>query len=233
MVKILLAVQSIEQNIQLYQSLTKDSNLDVRITTDGIYALKEYYEFIPDIFILDINLQNMKYIDIIDKLSLNIDEKLNCNTILFSNIDTDYITITNLSKIYKAFLRDYKYTDILETIYEMSNYILDKKIDKLFLKVHIPLQTNPSNRVKNALSKCYNSPNLLGNLNNLFDLVGDDFETSGESIRSSFRTTLKALNQRRNQNSPFAIYKFFSPEDEITPKSFLDVCTYYLKNTKK
>lgn len=129
-------------------------------------------------------------------------------------------------------MRDYKYTDILETIYEMSNYILDKKIDKLFLKVHIPLQINPSNHVKNALSKCYNSPNLLGNLNNLFDLVGDDFETSGESIRSSFRTTLKALNQRRNQNSPFAIYKFFSPEDIITPKSFLDVCTYYLKKQK-
>lgn len=81
MVKILLAVQRIEQNIQLYQSLTKDSNLDEKITTDGIYALKEYYEFIPDIFILDINLQNMKYIDIIDKLSLNIDEKLNYNTI--------------------------------------------------------------------------------------------------------------------------------------------------------
>ncbi len=233
MVKILLAVQSIEQNIQLYQSLTKDSNLDVRITTDGIYALKEYYEFIPDIFILDINLQNIKYVDIIDKLSLNIDEKLNCNIILFSNIDTNYITITNFSKIYKAFLKNYKYTDILETIYEMSNYILDKKIDKLFLKVHIPLQTNPSLRVKSALFKCYHSPELLGNLNYLFDLVGNDFETSGESIRSSFRTTLKTLNQRRNQNSPFAICKFFSGNNEVTPKSFLDICTYYLKNTKK
>lgn len=234
MIKILLAIENIEQNYQLYQILTKNSNLDVKITTDGFYTLNEYSKFKPDIFILDVNLQSLNYINIIDTLSLDINEKLNCNIILFSNIDTDYLTLSNLSKIYKAFFKNYKYTDILETVSEMSNYIIDKKIDTLFLKLHIPFQTPPSNRVKNTLLKCYNSPELLGNLNNLFNLVGYDFGTDGNSIRSSFRTTLSSLNQRRYQNPSLAIYKLlFSSDDDLTPKSFLDICTYYLKYTKK
>lgn len=116
----------------------------------------------------------------------------------------------------------------------MSNFTLERKIDRLFLKVHIPLESNPSNRVRKTLIKCYNSPNLLGNLNTLFNMVGKEFGTTGEGIRSSFRTALKPLNELKDkENSPFAIYKFFPKGEEITPKSFLDISIYYLKNTKK
>ena len=234
MVKILAVIKNIEQNSQLCQYLTQDNNIDLKITSDEVSVLKQYYDFRPDIFILDTSFKNIKYIDIIDELSFDENEKFKCNTLLFYNSTTELLSLTNLSKIYKIFLKTTDYKDILKTIYEMSNYTLEQKIDRLFLKVHIPLKSNPSNRVRTALIKCYNSPNLLGNLNALFNIVGKEFGTTGEGIRSSFRTALKPLNELKDkENSPFAIYKFFPKGEEITPKTFLDISIYYLKNTKK
>lgn len=234
MVKILAVIKNIEQISQLCQYLTQDNNIDFQITSDEVSILKQYYDFRPDIFILATSFKNIKYTDIIDKLSFDDNEKFKCNTLLFYNSTTELLALTNLSKIYKIFLTTTDYKEILKTIYEMSNYTLERKIDRLFLKVHIPLESNPSNRVRKTLIKCYNSPNLLGNLNTLFNIVGKEFGTTGEGIRSSFRTALKPLNELKDkENSPFAIYKFFPKGEEITPRAFLDISIYYLKNTKK
>lgn len=71
-------------------------------------------------------------------------------------------------------------------------------------------------------------------MNTLFKAVGKELGTTGEGIRSSFRTALKPLNEFKDkENLPFAIYKFFPKGEEVTPKLFLDISIYYLKNTKK
>ncbi len=236
MLKILAVIENIEQNSQLCQYLTQDNDIDFKITSDKVSILKQYYDFRPDIFILDTSFYGLKYTDIIDQLSLDYNEKFNCNTILLSKSITELSSITNLSKIYKIFLKKFDYKDILKTIYEMSNYTLERKIDRLFLKVHIPLKSKPSIRVRKTLIKCYNSTNLLEeNLETLFNTVGKELGTTGEGIRSSFRTALKPLNDLKDKDPPppFAIYKFFPKGEDVTPKSFLDISIYYLKHTKK
>ena len=232
MVKILVANQNVQQNTKLCQYLANDNNLKIIGTSDGISTLEQYHKIRPDIFILDTNLKDINYIDIIDKLSYDINEKMNCNTILVSSIPNESLCITNTAKLYKTFINQFDLKDVSKTVSEMSNYILDKKIDRLFLKLKIPLRSNPSNRVRNALTKCYYCPELTENINDLFDLVGKDFKTTREGIRSSFRTALKPLNLYKNINQPpFAIYKFFEKGEEVTPKKFLDICIYYLQNT--
>lgn len=234
MVKILVANQNVEQNTKLCQYLANDNNLKIIGTNDGISTLEQYHKIRPDIFILDTNLKDINYIDIIDKLSYDMNEKMNCNTILVSSIPNESLCITNTAKLYKTFSDQFDFQDVSKTILEMSNYILDKKIDRLFLKLKIPLRSNPSNRVRNALTKCYYCPELLENLNELFDLVGKDFKTTREGIRSSFRTALKPLNLYKDkEQSPFAIYKLFEKGEEVTPKRFLEISIYYLQNTKK
>ena len=113
---------------------------------------------------------------------------------------------------------------------EMSNYSLDNRIDLLFLKTKISLKSTPLDRVRDALVKCYYDSNLLLNLNQLFDIVGKDFNTTRDGVRSSFRTALNRLNLYKDkENPPFAIYKFFDKGEDITPKNFLDISTYFLK----
>ena len=103
-------------------------------------------------------------------------------------------------------------------------------LDKFEILKNSVLESNPSNRVRKTLTKCYDSPELLKNLNNLFDIVGKDFETTREGIRSSFRTALKPLNEQKDRElSPFAIYKFFPKGTDVTPSLFLDISIYYLK----
>lgn len=234
MVKILVANQSIEQNTKLCQYLANDNNLKIIETTDGTSTIEQYHKIRPDIFILNTNLKDINYIDIIDQLSYDMNEKMNCNTILISNIPNESICITNTAKLYKTFSEQFDYKDVSKTVAEMSNYTLNKKIDRLFLKLKIPLRSSPSDCVRNTLIKCYYSPDLLGNLNYLFDLVGKDFDTTREGIRSSFRTALKPLNLcMGKEHPPFAIYQLFEKGEEVSPKKFLDVSIYYLQNTKK
>ena len=71
MVKILSVIQNIEQNSQLCQYLTQDNNIDFKITSDEVSVLKQYYDFRPDIFILDTSFKNIKYSDVINELSLD------------------------------------------------------------------------------------------------------------------------------------------------------------------
>lgn len=231
MVKILVANQNIEQNIQLRQYLANDNNFKIIETSDGISTLEQYHKIKPDIFILDTNLKDINYIDIIDQLSYDKNEKRNCNTILISSNPNESLCITNTAKLFKTFSNQFNFQDVSKTILEMSDYSLDKKISRLFLKLRIPLRSKPSERVRNALTKCYYCPELVYHINELFDLVGKDFNTSRDGIRSSFRTALKPLNLYKDKEQPpFAIYKFFEKGEEISPKRFLDICLYYLQN---
>ena len=128
MVKILVANQNVEQNTKLCQYLANDNNLKIIGTNDGISTLEQYHKIRPDIFILDTNLKDINYIDIIDKLSYDMNEKMNCNTILVSSIPNESLCITNTAKLYKTFSNQFDFQDVSKTITEMSNYILDKKI---------------------------------------------------------------------------------------------------------
>ena len=85
MVKILAVIQNIEQNSQLCQYLTQDNNIDFKITSDEVSVLKQYYDFRPDLFILDTSFKNIKYSDVINELSLDDTEQFKCNTILLYN----------------------------------------------------------------------------------------------------------------------------------------------------
>ena len=104
MVKILAVIQNIEQNSQLCQYLTQDNNIDFKITSDEVSVLKQYYDFRPDIFILDTSFKNIKYSDVINELSLDDTEQFKCNTILLYNSTTELLNLANWSKIYNLSL---------------------------------------------------------------------------------------------------------------------------------
>lgn len=179
------------------------------------------------------NLKDINYIDIINQLSYDKIEKITCNTILISDIPNNSICITNTSKLYKVFTKKPDVQELLNVILEMSDYALDKKIDLLFLKTRISLSSTPSDRVRDALTKCYYNNKFLSNINGLFDIVANDHHTTSDGIRSSFRTALSRLNLYKDRGSQtFEIYKFFEKGEDVTPKHFLDVATYYLRNKK-
>ena len=78
------------------------------------------------------------------------------------------------------------------------------------------------------------NPDLIENVQKLYDILANEFNTTPDGIRSSFRTVLKPLNRLKdNANVPkFSIFNFFEKNEDVTPKHFLDVSIYYLQNKK-
>lgn len=235
MTKILIANQDIAEINKIDSYFNNNVNFKIYTTNYGLSALEQYNKVNPDIFILATNLKDISYNEILKKISSNINEKFNCNIILLSDSPDEILHLANISKLYDFYIKPYDYKSLFNTMEEMSKNNLDKKIDLLFLKTRIPLGSPASDRVRETISKRYHSPRLLGNLNQVFALVANDFKTTNEGIRSSFRTTLKPLNViKDNINAPnFAIFNLFPKGEDLTPKNFLDISTFYLHNVKK
>ena len=234
MTNILVADQDIKEINKINSYFNNKIDFKIISTINGLSALEEYKKIRPDIFILATNLKDINYNEIIRQISYNYEEILNCNTILISDFPNQISQITNIAKLYDFFVKPFDYQDMFNTVEEMSNHNLDKKIDLLFLKTRIPLRSTASDRVRKAITKCYYSPEIMSDLNHVFTLVADELKTTNDAIRSSFRTTLKPLNLiKNNDNIPkFAIFNFFEKGENVTPKDFLKVSTYYLHNIK-
>ncbi len=232
MVKVLIATQSRKEKTKLCQYLANDNNLKILESNNEVSALKYYDKIKPDIFILDTNLKN--YITILDKLSYSRNEKTNCNTILISSTPNENPKISNVSKLYKTFYQPFEYEDVYDTVEEMSQFTLDKKIDSLFLRTNIPVKSPASEKVRDAIVKCCYHPELTYDIDTLYTLVSEDFKTTKGGIRSSFRTTLKSLNSFKEKDDipKFSILNFFEKNEDVTPRRFLEVSINYLLNTK-
>lgn len=231
--KVLIANQDIEQNKELCQYLTNDKRLEIIETTDGNSILSKYLEIKPNVLILDSCFE-----DIIERLSSTVEEKRNCNTILVVDNKENQIHISNIAKIYKI-INNSEFKNLSDIINEICSYteyveLTDFDIDLLFLRLKIKLNSSGADYLREAITQCYYYPNLLKKLDTIFSIIAKKHNKTNAAIRSSFRTALAPLNTFRNTiNCP--VMKYFSVEDTITPKDFLEIVVMYLhilKNKK-
>lgn len=236
MQKVLIANPNIEQNAQFCQYLANDKRLEVIGTTNGTTTLNKYHEIKPNVLVLDSCFNDMNCIEIIDRLSTTIEEKRNCNTILTMNSNDNKFLLTNTAKIYKVIYDSFDFKYLFDTINELCNYseyaqLSEFDIDLLLLKLKIKLNSNGADYLREAILQCYYFPYLLRTLDDVFSMIAKNHNKSNEAIRSSFRTALEPLNIFKNSiNCP--IMKYFNPDDNITPKNFLEIVTLYLHRQK-
>ena len=236
MLKVLIANQ---QNTKFYKYLSQhDKRLEIIRTTDGFTTLNKYFEVHPHVLVLDSNFKDMNCIEILDRLSITVNEKRNCNTIL--TIDNNNIFFpTNVSKVYKILYTPIDMKCLSETINEIyceTQYqeLDEKTLDLLLLKLKFSLNSNGTKYIKEAITQCYYYPYLLQNLDSVFDLIAKTHNISNEAVRSSFRTALIPINRYR-EHIQYKFLKLFDDTRNITPKYFLEIITMYLqrKNIKK
>ena len=238
MKKVLIANQNIKQNEQFCQYLANDKKLELEVTetTNGISTLNKYIEIEPNILVLDSCFNDMNCIEILDRLSMTIKEKMNCNTILTMNRQNKELYLTNTAKIYKVIYDSLDFKCLLDTINEMCSYkeyeeLTEFDINLLLLKLKIALNSNGADYLREAIMQCYYYPYLLKTLDDVFSLIAKKHNKTNASIRSSFRTALEPLNVfRKIIDCP--IMKYFNFDDNITPKDFLEIVTMYFHRQK-
>lgn len=238
MLKVLVADESLESNLRCCQYLlANDKNLNIVSSNSGISTLEKYHEINPNVLVINSNFKDMKYTEIINKLSNTGEERHNCNIIL-TVIDNNKVEVDFMAKVYKLFYK-LDYDKIYDGInqYNLDNIIFyepsEKNLRALFYKLNLYNERLGSVYLKYAIVKCYHNPELLNSLNSIFTLIAKEFNISYESIRPAMRNALKSVNNCRNITGDKGIFKLFENEDAITPKNFIrTITTYYLKQKR-
>lgn len=231
MQKVLIANPNVEQRLKLCQCLANDKRLEVIETADGKTALEKYLDIKPNVLVLDSCLQDINCIEIIDRLSTNIADKKNNNIILTAQKEEN-LNLSNAARIYRVIYKDENSNDFYDTIKEMYLFgeyeeLTNEELDLLFLTLKIPLNSNGTNYIREAIFECYYYPDLQKKLKDIFTIIGQRHNKPNSAIRSSFRTALERLNMYRDTiNCP--IMQYFDIEENITPKDFLEIAVMYL-----
>lgn len=231
MQKVLIASPNVEQRIRLCQHLANDKRLEIIETVDGISTLEKYFDIRPNVLVLDSCLKDINCIEIIDRLSTNIRDKKNNNIILTAKKDEN-LDLSNVARIYKVIYDNESLNDfhnIINEMYLFGEYeeLTNEELDLLFLQLKIPLNSNGTNYIREAIFECYYYPDLQKKLKDIFSIIGKRHNRPNSAIRSSFRTALERLNMYRDSiNCP--IMQYFDIEENITPKDFLEIAVMYL-----
>ncbi|MCI9038432.1 MAG: hypothetical protein HFJ29_00895 [Clostridia bacterium] len=238
MLKVLIADESLESNLRCCQYLlTNDKTLNIVSSNTGINTLEKYHEINPNVLVINSDFKDMKYAEIINRLSNTVENRHNCNILLTVPNNTK-VEVDFMARVYKLFY-ELDYDKIYDGInqYNLDNIIFYKPSEKnlraLFYKLNLYNECLGSAYLKYAIIKCYNEPNLQNSLNNIYTLIAKEFNISYESIRPAMRNALKSVNNCRNLTGDKRIFKLFENEDSITPKNFIRIITgYYLKQKK-
>ena len=91
--------------------------------------------------------------------------------------------------------------------------LTNEDLDLLFWKLKIPLNSNGTNYIREAIFECYYYPDLQ------------------KKLKDIFRTALERLNMYRN-SIDCPIMQYFDIEENITPKDFLEIVVMYLHQQK-
>lgn len=236
MQKVLIANQNVEQNNAFCQHLSKDKRLEIIGITDGTTTLEKYLEIQPNILVIDSCMKDIDYIDLINRLSTNIREKRNCNIILTARKD-EKLKISHVSKIYEVIYdNENNLDDLSKTINEMYLYgeyeeLTSDELDLFLLQLKIPLNSNGTDYIREAIFECYYYPDLQKKLIDIFSIIGKRHNKTNSAVRSGFRTALERLNMYK-ESIDCPIMQYFDLSQNITPKEFLEIAVMYLHHQK-
>lgn len=236
MIKILLANENVDQSeIYCKHLCANDKNLEIIRTYNGISTLKTYINIRPNIFVLDTHFSDINGIEIIDKLSMSLDEKRNCNTIVTTNSTEEQLRLLHTSKVYEIIPNPYTPELLQKAIYNM--YFENKyeqlerdDIQVFLLKIGLSLCSDSADYLVDAIMLCYYFPYYLKNLDSVLDYVATKYNKNRETIRNGIRSVLKPLTLYNSSTHP--ILKYFEYSKGITPKKFIEVAVIYLHRKK-
>lgn len=236
MLKILVANQNNKQNLQYNKFLT-EKGYNVQSSFDGKSTLTSYKELDPNILILDSNLTDIKYTEIIDKISLSPIERKKCNIILTIEQEQGITTLENVCKINQIFYKPLNCTklltqlDLMKIEFELKD-LSEDELNFYLLPLNFNINSNGCIYLKSAISYYYYYPRRFNSLNDIYILISNEYNITPKEIKDAIRNSLVPLNNYRNSIKENSILKLFDETREITPKYFINVFVTYLRIKK-
>lgn len=236
MISVMVAEDSIEENSTCCEFLAKDKDIEIiSRTVDGKSTIKEYLTNKPDVLLLDLEMPVLNGLDVIDNLSLDINERKKCNIIIVTDDISFRLNITNTSKIYKIVPKPYNLDELLSTIKEIGSTtkeLTKKEIKDLIYRLNFNMYSKGSRYIVDAIKLAYDDINLLSNVTELYKLIAIMNDEKPNKIQRSIRSSIDIMNNhitKEHLRSFFHIYD----NNIITPKYFFTTVVDYFIEIKE
>ena len=241
--KVWVANENVEQSSLYCNYLTNDRDFDVISTKDGIETLNAYTQVRPSIFILDSFFSDLKYTDILDKLTNLDNERNKCNTVITVNNDKEQLLLRNAKKVHSILKKPIKYENFSETISLMKKEIeyeeiSREEIDIFLFRLNINIGSNGADYLRSAIFYCYYNFDAFKSLDGIYDFVATQYNVPADSVKYAIRSALIPFNNcyQLDKNNNNKLYTIFDRSRQtISPKYFLEAIVSYLhyKKNKK
>ncbi len=236
MIRVMVAEDNSQLNALYNKAFSQETDIDIVSSSfDGESTIKNYQIFKPDVLLLDLDLPKINGLEIIEKLSNDIEEKKKCNIIIISGSSELYSKLFNASKIYKVYTKPFNLQDVIKTIREISypsnSELNDESIKSLFLELRVNPFTKGGAYLIDAVNLAYEKPELLYNIKNIYDEIAPKYNLNSEQIQRSVRNSIDIMNKyvsKETLHSFFHIYDY----EVVTPKYFISIVTEYFQEKK-
>ena len=232
MITVMVAEDSLEQNSMYCKFLTKDKDIEIiSRTTDGMSTLKEYQSNKPDVLLLDLGMPILNGLEVIDNLSVDINERKKCNIIILTGNNSLRHKITNTSKVYKVISKPCDFDEVISAIKEIGSSeksLSEKEVKNLLQKFGLNIYSKGSRYILNAILLAYDNVDFLSNISELYKIIAYMNNEKTAKVQRSIRSSVDIINSRIPQE---LLRSFFHIYDKnlITPKYFFTVVVDYFK----
>ena len=204
MVKVLVANENVEQNKYCCKILSQNKDLKIIQSYNGLTTIDMYLKMHPSILILNTNISDINYYDVINKISCLSIEQLKCNILIQANNQDDLNNLpNNMSKVYYIFRNPNDYNNITKILNELKNKFEIKPLDEQTLNVFlislgIRINISGTDYLKEAICKCYDDSFMLSSLKKIYSTLATIYHTDEAHIKDSMRNSLIPLNKYRS-----------------------------------
>lgn len=237
MVKVLIGNKNIQKGIRNFQFLQENNEFEIVTSNSGIETINKCKTIEPAIIILNSNLPDMAYTDVIDRISNLPCELDKCNLILTVDNSQDKLLLSNTSIIYRVFDKNSDEKTMKETLNVLKSKfetptLTIRELKSILLSLGINTYSIGSQYLISAIFKCYYYPENFVTLDNVYKIVADEYNVSNEQIKNSIRHTIDTFNSSYNLSSKALYLKIFESEKNVSPKRFIQMLVDYLNKIK-
>ena len=232
--KILIAEDD-ERQLQNFSSfITKETNFEVAMATNGKDTIDKYLKLKPDVLFLDLDMPNINGLGVLRNLKSQNDKR---NIIVTSQSKELISDLYDFENIYRLMPKPFQYDQAIKSakeIYQENTLVSSKEtIKNILSKLGFnPSASGTSHFIELIFIK-YQRRNKKLSLKDLYKIVSTDAGLlTSTSIKWSIENALSSAKRFMDKDLLYSIFNDYNPAFEITISYLSDLIVNYLERNK-
>ena len=240
MTKVLIGGRNVQTDLNDFPFLQDNTEFQIITSNSGKDLLNKCRTLTPNIIILDSNIKDMAYTDLMDRISALPYENNKCNLILSVNKPEDKLLLKNTSVLYEILDQPVNITearnavDIIKSKYSIP-LVTSDELEDIISRLGINLYSLGCQCLISAIFRVYYHPDDFSTLNNIYEKIKpqfDSFKLTAGDIKNKVRHTIDTLNVSTTIEGQELYHSIFGDIKNPSAKIFVQKMSQYLKTIK-